>query len=273
MPNYDPQILISAAITMQRIAQAISQHGYRYWIGGSVSADKAMSLVAKMDARYGLSLSTPQRYRAAMAGRSVALMRLYPEADATTLRWIIMRRKGALPANDSEQWQDAHHHRGRIEWGGYELIRLPYTRAQRDAYAARSLAIDKANSWTWRMTQSTYQGHERRIRSGVAALKKTGSTARLDQALYSLARAPGFRRVRDQVFALRRYAGEQLRRARLPPKDWGAMPLYMRLRSCRTYPLSTLVTRVGRGEANWFPLEFRGRQGSAETPIRHVGTS
>lgn len=193
-----------------------------------------------------------------MAGSSVAMMWLYPLADSTALRWLVLRRAGELPASDDEHWQDVRHHMERIEWGGYELIRLPYTRAQRTAYEGRGLPQDKPNSWTWQMTKSTYQGHERRIRSAVSAMRKTGSRVRLDQALHSLTRAPGFRRVREQVFALRKFANEQLMRARLPAEVWGPMPPYLRARKCREYPLSVVVARVKRGEPSWFPPAPRG---------------
>lgn len=266
MNHYDPPVLVSFALTMQRIAQAVSQHGYRWWIGGFVKADKALPLASKMDARYGLSLTTPQRYRAASNGRSVALMWLYPQADSTSLAWLVLRRPGEID-EDGEHWCDAHDHRERITWSGYELLRRPYTSAEKALYARHGNTAGRSYSWTWQMTRDTYQGNQRRIRSGVAAVKKNGSRMRLDQALQSLQNAPGFRAVRTQVLLLRRYTDEQLGRARLPKEKWPVMPPYLRARRSASYPLSALITRVQAGEASWFPPPARGTPSGISTPI------
>jgi hypothetical protein len=252
--SHDPVILVSAAVTMQRLQQAAA-YGYTEYIFGRVDASRALALAAKMDVRYGLSMTAQQRWRAKARGQSVMQMFMYPVESSTALDWFILRTPGVLPKDCRENWQPI---KPRLEWRGYELRELPLTRVERAKFAARRTM--PTASWTWAMTRVTFEGWTKRIRSAINRERKSGgaNTEAFRQVVFSLGRVPGFRLCRRQVQTLRRYVQMQRRRLHLPPHEWGGPVWYMQARRCASYPLSVLVARAAKGEVSWFPPQARG---------------
>lgn len=256
--EYNPNVCISFGITMQRMSNVVVQGNY-HWIGGSVRADKALAMASKFDQKWGLSQSKDQRYRRRKNGEATFRFFLYPQFEGGFLDWFLLRTDGTHPSMDSEQWRRVDDARSRIIWRGYELIQLPYTKAQRDAFKASGRQVG-TKSWTWQMSAEYETYLRKRIRSAVGQEKASnGRNLQLfSQVLHALNRAPCHRGVRSQIYDLRKYVNQCRRRAGLASYDFGIPIPWMGGRKCREYPLSVLVFRVLNGEETWFPPATRG---------------
>lgn len=258
---YDPSVLVSAAITMQRIQDDVCSRQYAshsHYISGAVHISKAMGLVRKLDSRFGLNLSKDQRYRRRAKGECTFSLHLYPADETDSIEWILLRTGGDHPKLDSEQWRCLRTAGERLEFFGFELIELSYTHREIEQQKAKGRSL-RPTSWTWQMTQAKYEGFKKRIRSAVARLKNTKgkNTLLYEQVCFSISRCPGFRRVSDQVWGLRGYINECRRRVQMGPDVFPPV-VPLRKRRCAEYPLSVLAERWRAGESSFFPPAARG---------------
>eukprot|EP00456_Euglypha_rotunda_P028196 TRINITY_DN22394_c0_g1_i2.p1 TRINITY_DN22394_c0_g1~~TRINITY_DN22394_c0_g1_i2.p1 ORF type:complete len:279 (-),score=24.67 TRINITY_DN22394_c0_g1_i2:632-1468(-) len=253
---FDPLVKVSFALTMRAMVYAAAQ-GYAEYIDGVVDVSRALPLMTKLNDRFGIDRTANQRYRIKEAGGARFALFLYPRSDSTALDWFLFKTPGQHPNLALERWRSIKN--PRLEWRGYELVELPYTKAERANWITRNPGLG-TSSMTWCMSDDTMRGWRKRIRSSLNHAKKspTGNDQLFRQALQSLAGVPGHRVCRRQVFELRQYINDQRRRLKLAPHEWSAPIPYLGARRCTEYPLSMLVTRSVRGEATWFPVPDRG---------------
>jgi len=262
--SYDPEVKVSFALTMWAVMQAAS-NGYTEYIAGQVEASRALQFVRKMDDRYGINLTANQRWKIKTAGGAKFLLFLYPRAHTTEFDWFILKTPGTHPNLPGDTWAPIK--KPRLAWAGYELAELPYTRGERENWLERKPNLS-TSSWTWCMSADTLVGWKKRIRSALNHLKKSPrkNDQRFRQVLHSLSHVPGFRVARRQVFELRCYTNDQRHRLKLGRHEWSTPIPYLRARACTEYPLSLLVARSLRGEADWFPAPSRGTPSGIFTP-------
>lgn len=233
--SYDPAVCIHKIDAMQR-AQDLVSHGYHWWATGEVEAARALAFASKMDDLYLVGLDRNRRARRASRAEANSQLVMYPIASSTSLRWVLLSTDG-----DGEIHRREKLHRTdckeRLEWRGYELVRL--------TFKSRSKP-----SWTWRMTADEVDAWKSRF----VRAAKTENIVLMQQAVWSLYRAPGFAGVRQQVGHLMKFArtawksaGRRAAFPSPPPKLF-----YLRKRSKEQQSLSALVRRVARGGASWF---------------------
>lgn len=233
--SYDPMVCVHKIDAMQLIQDLVS-HGYSWWIAGEVEANRASAFVSKMDELYGVGLDRNRRARRAARGECNAYLVLYPKPDATALRWWLLATDGQGEIRRREKMTPLGSKATRLEWRGYELVRLTFK-------------MRKKSSWTWRMTQAEVEGWH-------ARLKRAGSSQNpilMEQAIHSLYRAPGFAGIRQQIGYLMTVAREEWKAghaAQLPKTP--SRLLYLRKRIKEQQPLSALVRRASRSNASWF---------------------
>lgn len=253
MTGYDPLIAASATATMRALLDGVSRGAVLY-TSGTVSADRAQALAAKMDERYDLSMSVIRRDHARRAGRSVFRLVMFPLPGTTDLAWWLLRSPGEHPLASLETWRDARREPIRWPWR-YELIRLPVAVAHRAKMQGHKQRQIKPVGWTWRMIRQDIGDIEQTVRH-VAQYRDE----RLAAIIHGLRAAPGFRGVRQDVARLYHYIADQCRKRNREPPPMPTSPRWVgAYRRVTTYPLSTLVRRVQRGRASWFPAGRGGR--------------
>ena len=75
---YDPAIHRRKTAVMQRIQQ-LSVRGYRWYIRGEVTAERALNLAAKFAEKYGVGMNENQRSYAKRKGKANAFLLMYPK--------------------------------------------------------------------------------------------------------------------------------------------------------------------------------------------------
>ena len=70
---YDPAIHRRKTVVMQRIQQ-LSVRGYRWYIRGEVTAERALNLAAKFAEKYGVGMNENQRSYAKRKGKENAFL-------------------------------------------------------------------------------------------------------------------------------------------------------------------------------------------------------
>ena len=181
---------------MRRILHYAS-HGYTYWTAGEIAPAKAEAFALKLADRYGTGRTETQRYRAKGRGEAntMLLMLHDPNDRDSPVYWWLMATPGTGLVHELEELADIRSKRTSLT--GYELLVLPRKRLDKDK-------PDKASkpTWTWVMTQETFDGWKSRIQTAV----RQGNEKLIRQMLHSLGKVPGFRGVRAQAYLLYRMA-------------------------------------------------------------------
>ena len=179
----EPIVLTTKSVLMQRCAD-LARSGYVMHTRGVVSLDRAAALVRKFRDHYLVHANKDARYRRKRSGIGNAHLLLWQQDVASTdLTFVLLvTAAGDHPAKHLEKLQDTRERVERLEINGYELLQM--TRA-----GARN------PSWTWRMTEGTYQGWRDRVLDAV----RHRDDVKLRQAWYSIHRVPGFAPSRAQA--------------------------------------------------------------------------
>lgn len=198
---YNPPVLLTKSVFLQRCADFVRFGGYRY-VSGVVPYARAAALARKFRDTYLVHISKDMRYRRKRAALGNAHLLLWQhDESALELTFVLLVTDGDHPAHVLERLSDARVQRLTIT--GYELVRQ-----------TRAGATSKF-SWTWRMTETTYQGWRDRVRIAM----RTREDLLLRQAWYSLHRVPGFAPIRQQakkIEALMRGEHKRVRRGPFP---------------------------------------------------------
>jgi hypothetical protein len=201
MRAYNPPVLLTKSVCLQRCADFVRLGNYWY-ISGVVPYARAAALARKFRDTYQVHLSKDSRYRRKKAALGNAHLVLWQhDESALELTFVLFVTDGDHPAHVLERLSDARVQRLTIT--GYELVRQ-----------TRAGATSKF-SWTWRMTETTYQGWRDRVRIGT----RSREDLLLRQAWYSLHRVPGFAPIRQQakkIEALMRGEHTRVRRGPFP---------------------------------------------------------
>lgn len=180
-------VIQARAHLMQQVSDHV-RNGYRHWVTGTVSLERARAWSEKAVKLYDVEQDRNRRARAKKAGRGSAYLLFYSlnrSLDTKQLGWILLVTDGDHPAHKLERLRRAE--TSPVTLFGYNLVREPKP--------------DNAHPpWTWRMSHATYQAWRERIIDVI----RRGSEFDLQQVLKVLRGAPGFAGVRGQIKALHR---------------------------------------------------------------------
>lgn len=225
--SYDPHVLTHKSALMQRLDDYVRQ-GYHLHTSGSLPLEKAAAFIRKIAPLYMVNAGKDERYRRKKAGLGNARLLLWqPEPPEGQLAWWLLVTDGEHPAHQLERLKDAYGP-NRLTCTGYELLQL--TRKGQEA-----------PSWTWRMSNETYDGWRTRIIQAVRAR----TDAPLRQAWLSLYRVPGFSGNRKQVGKLVALVRAEWARSRAEPFPLGRSRLgYVQRLKTGYKPLSAVLRQA-----------------------------
>lgn len=183
----------SKILLMQRL-QDYGRLGYQYYFQGEVGIDKLNSLTRKFAQQYETELSKFQRARRKQSGQAVTQLLIWIPEDSDKAHFWLMVTEGKGRVHEQETLQDIQSKNNRISLSDYELVH-------------------DGVSWSWRMCQSTYTYHQKRLRTAILAR----NDFLLGVALASLFQSPGFRLIRRQVGMLTRWFRLEWRKLRKEP--------------------------------------------------------
>lgn len=214
----EPSVIRYKTLLMQRLLDLV-RHGYRHHTAGTVPAERAEALCAKFSTRYDVFVNQNQRaYRKSLGKANARLILADLERNGGTLHWFLMVTDGQHDAHTLEKLHDALEAGERVHVTGYELLKLPHSKA-----AGGGVRL------TWRMTTETERAWRFQIRSTVRAKRADELVPVLVRSLYQ---TPGFHTTRYQVGKLVAFlTGEWVRSGRkaetLPLP--GALPYVRRM--------------------------------------------
>lgn len=190
---YDPTVLSSKTVFLQRVQEAVGD-GYRYYVVGTITLAKARGLVRKFKELYLVHLDKNARYRRKSEGLGNArcLLRWNEELG---LDFVLLVSPGEHPAHKLEKLRDSR--AGPLAYRELELVKL--TLPGRDKPGL-----------TWRFSTSTMEAWRQRLHLCTAHNNKL----ELFRAWHSLYRTPGFGGVRRQVGELVGYWRSEWRKLR-----------------------------------------------------------
>ena|ERR1700756_2677622 len=123
---------------------------------GVVSAERARALCEKFQERYEVFLNMNQRAYRKGLGKANARLMLAELERGDSLHWFLMVTDGEHAAHKLEKLKDALAQGERVHVSGYELLKLPHSKA-----AGGGVRL------TWRMTTETERQWRFQIRSTV----------------------------------------------------------------------------------------------------------
>ena len=223
---YNPPVLLTKSVFLQRCADFVRLGHYGY-ISGVVPYARAAALARKFRDTYLVHLSKDCRYRRKRAALGNAHLLLWQhDESALELTFVLLVTDGDHPAHVLERLSDARVQRLTIT--GYELVRQ--TRAGTTAKF----------SWTWRMTEMTYQGWRDRVRIAM----RSREDILLRQAWYSLHRVPGFAPIRQQAKKIEGLIRGEHKRVRRGPFPFPHTRIrYISRLPVRSKPLSAVLAK------------------------------
>lgn len=230
---YDPDIQRRKTTIMQRIQQAATR-GYCLYTCGTVPAKKAQTLADKFAEKYGTNLNENQRSYRRRLKKSNAFLYLYPKKNSNNFLWWLLVTEGTGLVHDEENLIKIFDKHNRLTWDNdYELVVLPKENSK--------------HTVTWRMNRKCYQSWNDRIRK---AIRQKYSNDKAKQAIWSLARTPGFSGIRKQVKRLYQLFKSEWKRTRKHTEEIPALPKvnYVRGIKSDTIPLSQIVKRMNSGK-------------------------
>lgn len=171
----------SKILLMQRL-QDYARLGYSYYFQGEVGLDKLNSLTRKFAQQYETELSKFQRARRKQSGEAVTQLLVWIPEDSDKANFWLMATEGKGRVHEYETLRDLRNKNNRISLSDYEMVH-------------------DGVSWSWRMCQSTYTYHQKRLRNAIIAR----NDFLLEVAIASLFQSPGFRLIRRQIGMLTRW--------------------------------------------------------------------
>jgi hypothetical protein len=209
-PVFDPYVYTSKSVYMQRVLDKVS-HAHPQNFPINLSDEKAWRLAQKWSRAYEVNLERNEQTRRRKAGKGTAALLLWKSAPGVIQGHLLVSARGEHPARQLEELRDATKPQGRITVTGYELVRLPrsekktatkYRKREAAKTQKRESSIvkharkqQKGMTWTWRMTEKTYQSW----RDRAIYTARNGNARDVEQFLYVLYGTPGFRGCRYQV--------------------------------------------------------------------------
>ncbi|ASW04406.1 hypothetical protein CJU94_40395 (plasmid) [Paraburkholderia aromaticivorans] len=184
MRETELQVIRYKTLLMQRLLDMV-RHGYRHHASGVVSAERAQALCNKFQERYEVFLNMNQRAYRKGLGKANARLMLADLDRGDSLLWFLMVTDGEHAAHKLEKLKDALEQGERVHVTGYELLKLPHSKA-----AGGGVRL------TWRMTTETERQWRFQIRSTVRSRRADDLVAGLVRSLYQ---TPGFHTTRYQV--------------------------------------------------------------------------
>lgn len=241
----DPRVPLTAQGTQNALKSFVSRGSY-FYVAGEISIDKAPALAARFHERYRLDRTVSMRDHARRAGKCVFTLIMFPSASSRTIHWWLLRTEGHHPLLSMERWRDARS--DRIEWPWlFELVQLPVDKPLREKYKTPDGRFRiKPQTWTWRMTSTAKERYKTSIRHWVQQ-----PDSRINQLIVSLARCPGHRGVRKDVFDLYAYISRQCTMRKVGVPDIPLTIRWTRGGVGRCLPLSSLVEQVRCGGSPW----------------------
>ncbi|EIF32268.1 hypothetical protein BCh11DRAFT_07857 [Burkholderia sp. Ch1-1] len=184
MKATEPIVIRYKTLLMQRLLDLV-RHGYRHHTAGIVKADRAEALCAKFAERYDVFVNMNQRAYRKTLGKANARLILADLERGESLHWFLMVTDGEHEAHTLENLRDALSQGERVHVSGYELLKLPHSKA-----AGGGVRL------TWRMTTETERAWRFQIRSTVRSKRADELVPLLVRSLYQ---TPGFHTTRVQV--------------------------------------------------------------------------
>lgn len=228
--TYNPPVLLTKSVLLQRCADLV-RLGHFWHISGVVPYARAAALARKFRDTYLVHLSKDSRYRRKKnAGLGNAHLLLWQHHEtALELTFVLLVTDGDHPAHILERLSDARVQRLTIT--GYELVRQ-----------TRAGATSKF-SWTWRMTETTYQGWRDRVRMAT----RSREDLLMRQSWYSLHRVPGFAPIRQQARKIEALMRGEYKRAHRGPFPFSHTRIrYIQRLSVLSKPLSAVLARISK---------------------------
>jgi hypothetical protein len=257
MKAHEPLVIRYKTLLMQRLLDLV-RHGYRRHTSGIVSAERSQALCEKFQARYDVFLNMNQRAYRKASGKANARMILADLDRNGSLHWFLMVTDGEHAAHTLENLRDALAQGERVHVSGYELLKLPHSKA-----AGGGVRL------TWRMTTETERQWRYQIRSTVRSRRADELVAGLVRSLYQ---TPGFHTTRYQVGKLVAFlsaewerSGRQVEGLPLP----GALP-YVRRMADEDFTLDDWLAARGTSHEPRPLTEVKHERGSEAGRAGHV---
>lgn len=184
MKTTEPIVIRYKTLLMQRLLDLV-RHGYRHHTSGTIKADRAEALCVKFSKRYDVFVNMNQRAYRKTLGKANARLLLADLERGDSLHWFLMVTDGEHDAHKLESLKDALTQGERVHVSGYELLKLPHSKA-----AGGGVRL------TWRMTTETERAWRFQIRSTVRSKRADELVPTLVRSLYQ---TPGFHTTRFQV--------------------------------------------------------------------------
>jgi hypothetical protein len=194
MPAATP-ISTSKTAALSRVLDGVSR-GYTRYTSGVTTPEKAVAVANKLHRLYGIGCTPAQRVTRKKRGLANTLLVMYWPAGTVTVHWLLLATPGSGLISEREKLLDVTG-KPRLQWLGYELVR----------YGARGVT-----RWTWRRPKAAMADWYALLGEHL----KRRDTGALADSLAAIARQPGFHGVREQSFALCRFAREHGYREELP---------------------------------------------------------
>lgn len=239
-------VILSRTICMQRLMDAVS-NGYTHYCAGTVSISRCTNLVKKLSLNYHVFVDRNERARRKRAGLGNAkLILLFRDGYVHWWLMVTSLGEGAHAAHSIEKLRDATRIDGRIEFEGFELVRLPKKSPRKPASPTNTgkqsvkRKVTSSTTLTWRMNKHKYQAWRDSIIEGV----RSTSTGALDLLIYKLWSSPGFSGIRSQIGNIAALYKNEVKRA--SRKDAPALPKrlgYVRRLNTKGITLEELVAQ------------------------------
>lgn len=171
---------------MRQIISLVGK-GYYYYTKGVVTKEKLLDFLNKMHTNYGVYRTSQQRWRAKAKGDSSTKIICWTKEEKNEVFWMLLATDGGGNIKNKENLTDVRDKKNRLTVTGYELVQLPRP--------------GKEPCWTFRMTQETKQMFYDDIYKAITRRQEK----KIRQLVYSLLKAPGFRGVRNDVYAIKDY--------------------------------------------------------------------
>lgn len=238
----DPRVCLTVQGAQNALKSFVSRGSY-FYVSGVISVDKAAALATRFHDRYRLDSTVAMRDHHRRAGKCVFTLIMFLHAKTRSIHWWLLRTEGRHSLVSMERWKDAR--TDRIEWPWFfELVQLPVDKPLRDKYKTPDGRFRiKSQTWTWRMSSITKERFRTSIRHWVQQ-----SDSRINQLIMSLARCPGHRGVRKDVYDLYAYISRQCGMRKV---DCPNIPATIRWTTGgvgRCLPLSSLIERDRLGD-------------------------
>jgi hypothetical protein len=203
-------IFTSPEVAMQRIADAV-RHGYTYYSHGTVSIDRCLHVVKKLDLNYRVLADRNERARRARLGLGNAKLILWLNQGVIhRMLMVTAPELGDHAAHSIEdKLRNANSAEGRIEIDGFELVRLPKKINPKFKSARKAKSASNTTVLTWRMSELKYQEWRDRIRDEV----RTQTYRSIELAIYKLFKSPRFSAIRSQIGHLANLYRAEVKRA------------------------------------------------------------